>query len=98
MEVEKVDWRKIELEWDSQKSREVKLRRGVSLEEIVALIRRGKVLAFIKHHNQRKYPNQYFIVVDVEGYPWAVASEFRGNKLRLITAFPARKFKRLTGK
>jgi hypothetical protein len=35
------------------------------------------------------------IVVNVNGYPWAVPCEIRENKLRLITAYPSRKFKRL---
>ncbi|RUM41618.1 MAG: BrnT family toxin [Desulfurobacterium sp.] len=90
----KVDWKSIEIEWDESKSRKIKSERGYSFEELARFIKNGNVIDFIEHHNKREYPNQWFIVVNVNGYPWAVASEFRKNKLRLITAFPARKHKK----
>ena len=92
-----IDWNSAKFEWDPKKSKEIKRKRGYSFEELVEFIKNGKVLEFIRHHNTAEYPNQWFIIVDVNGYPWAIASEFRGNKLRLVTAFPARKYKRLLG-
>jgi uncharacterized DUF497 family protein len=85
----------LEFEWDEKKSEIVKQRHGKSLKEISHYITSGNVVAFRKHFNQESYPGQMLIVVNVEGYPWAVPCEIRGNKLRLITAYPSRKFKRL---
>ena len=84
-------------EWDESKSREIKVKRGKSLREIVECIRSGKIITVMRHHNQDLYPDQLLIVVEVDGYPWVVPCEIRGRKLRLITAYPSRKFKRLLG-
>ncbi len=85
----------LELEWDKKKSRLVKQKHGKSFEEIVKYIAAGKIVAFMRHYNQELYPNQMVIILNVDGYPWVVPCEVRGNKLRLITAFPNRKFKNL---
>lgn len=85
----------LEFEWDKNKSRIIKQKHGKSLEEILNYIASGNVIAFMKHFNQEKYPNQRIIIVNIEGYPWVVPCEIRGNKLRLITAYRSRKFKKL---
>ena len=85
----------LELEWDRKKSEQVRRKHGKSLEEIVRYIAAGKVVAFMKHYNQELHPGQMVIILNVDGYPWVVPCEIRGNKLRLITAFPNRKFKNL---
>ncbi len=61
-----------ELEWDQQKSELAKEKHRKSLEEVALLIKAGKVKAFLKHHNQEKYPNQWLIVVNADDYPWVV--------------------------
>ncbi len=85
----------LEFEWDEKKSEAVKQKHGRSLKEISHYIMSGNIVAFQKHFNQKRYPGQMLIVVNVEGYPWVVPCEVRGNKLRLITAYPSRKFKKL---
>ena len=87
----------LEFEWDEKKSKIVKLKHGKSLEEILHYILSGKVVAFRKHFNQERYPGQMVIILNVDGYPWVVPCEIRGNKLRLITAYPDRKFKKFLG-
>ena len=93
-----IDWdiiAKLEFEWDEDKSRKVKLERGRSLEEIIEYIKSGRVISVMKHYNLDRYPNQLLIVVEIEGYPWVVPCEIRGSELRIITAYPSRKFKKL---
>ena len=85
----------LEIEWDKGKSKRIKRERGKSFEELVEYIRAGKVLAYMEHRNKARYPNQKLIVLDVDGYPWVLPCEIRGNKLRLITAFPSRRYKDL---
>jgi uncharacterized DUF497 family protein len=91
----KVDWNTVELEWDEAKSRLLKKTRGISFELVEELIRNGKVVDLKKHPNPGKYPDQWLIVLDVDGYPWVVPCEMRNNRLRLATTFPARKYKHL---
>ena len=85
----------LEFEWDEKKSRTVKQKHGRSLEEIFRYIVSGNVVAFMEHFNQETYPGQMVMIVDVDGYPWVVPCEIRGNKLRLVTAYPNRKFIKL---
>ena len=89
-------WFKIqEFEWDEKKNSWLKENRGISFEDVVHVLKEGKALAFQKDRRLEQYPNQYLLVVEIKGYPWVVPCEFRGNKLRLITAYPSRKFKNL---
>ena len=85
----------LEFEWDEKKSKTVKQKHGRSLKEIFRYIVSGNVVAFMEHFNQKAYPGQMLMIVNVKGYPWVVPCEIRGNKLRLITAYPNRKFKKL---
>ncbi|SMO57737.1 hypothetical protein SAMN06269117_11223 [Balnearium lithotrophicum] len=85
----------LEFEWDENKSKKLKEKRGKSFEDILHYIQRGNVVSIQKRFNQKRYPGQLIIVLNIDGYPWVVPCELRGNKLRLITAYPSRKFKNL---
>ena len=82
-------------EWDEKKNNKLKNERGISFEDIVKAVKENRVLFFGKDKRREKYPKQYLLIVEIENYPWVVPCEFRGNKLRLITAYPSRKYKHL---
>ncbi len=82
-------------EWDDDKNLKIKQERGVSFQDVIDAIEKGKVLFFGKDKRDDRYPGQYLLVVEIKGYPWVVPCEFRGNKLRLITVYPSRKYKKL---
>ncbi len=67
----------------------------MSFEEIVELITSKSLLAVVNHPNSEKYPGQRIFVVNIDGYVWAVPFERRGDKLRLITAYPSRKLTKI---
>jgi len=46
--------------------------RGIGFERVITALRSGRLLETINHHNQAKYPNQKFYVVDIDGYVCAV--------------------------
>jgi len=79
-------------EWDEKKNLKLKRKRNISFERVVYEIRLGKLLDIINHPNREKYPNQKLLIINIDGYAWVVPFEKRGNKLRLITAFPSRKY------
>jgi len=79
-------------EWDEKKNLKLKRERDISFEELVYAIKSGGLLDILNHPNQEKYPNQKLLIINVDGYAWVVPFEKRGNKLRLITAFPSRKY------
>jgi len=82
-------------EWDEKKNREVQQERGVTFQDVVDAVEDNRVLFFGKDKRQDKYPGQYLLVVEINNYPWVVPCEFRGDKLRLITIYPSRKYKYL---
>jgi len=79
-------------EWDDKKSLKLKRERNISFEEIAYIINSGGLIDIIDHPNQEKYPNQKLLIVNINGYIWVVPAERRGNRLRLITAYPSRKW------
>jgi len=85
----------LKFEWDPKKSKLIKEERGISFEEIAKLITSKNPLAVINHPNPEKYPGQKIFIVNIEGYAWGVPFERRGDKLRLITAYPSRKLTKI---
>ena len=81
----------IKFEWDEKKDKWLKENRNISFYDVMNAIKSKKLIAFMRN---KKYEGQYIIVVEINDYPWVVPCEFRGEKLRLITAYPSRKFKK----
>ena len=77
--------------WDFQKNEKLKVERGISFEQVVMHIERGDVLDLVAHPNQKQYPGQQIIVVEIYEYahlvPFVESSE--GKFLRTI--IPSRK-------
>jgi uncharacterized DUF497 family protein len=82
----------VEFEWDEKKNIKLKKERRISFQQIVEAINSGRVIEVRDHPNQRDYPNQKLIIVRINDYVWVVPCEWRRNKLRLITAYPSRKY------
>ena len=82
------------LQWSQEKSAELKERRGVSFEDVVANIESGHLLDVLPHWNPEEYPGQSILVVEIEDYAFAVPAERRGSVWRLVTAYPSRKLTR----
>ena len=84
----------MEFEWDEAKSARVKRERGASFEELAFAIHDGAVLDFLDHPTQ---PEQSFFVVLFKGEVWAVVTEERGSRVRLVTAYQNRKWRKKYG-
>jgi uncharacterized DUF497 family protein len=82
-------------EWNEKKNREIQEERCVTFQDIVDTVEDGGVLFFGKDKRQDKYPGQCLLVEEINNYSWVVPCEFRGDKLRLITIYPSRKYKHL---
>jgi len=50
----------------------LKVERGIGFEQIVMHIDRGHVLDLVAHPNQKKYPGQQIIVVEINEYAYLV--------------------------
>ena len=72
----------------------LKLERGISFEEVLKAIQKGDVLDIRIQPNQDKYPGQYLnrVKVKIKDYARVVPCKPEGDKIKLITAYPSRKF------
>jgi hypothetical protein len=77
--------------WDFQKNEKLKVERGISFEQVVMHIERGDILDLVAHPNQKKYPGQQIIVVEINEYAYLVpfVESSEGKFLKAI--IPSRK-------
>jgi uncharacterized DUF497 family protein len=77
--------------WDFQKNEKLKAERGISFEQIVMHIERGDVLDLVAHPNQKKYPDQQIIVIEIYEYAYLVPFVESSEGKFLKTIIPSRK-------
>ena len=82
------------IEYSIEKNQDVIKRHGVSFEEIIKAVKKGKVLANIEHPNQKKYPGQMLLVVEITNYAYGVPYVEDEIKQFFKTLFPSRKLTR----
>lgn len=83
----------MELEWDAGKSARILAERGVSLEELAeAIVEKGL-------HDQApgNRPGQELWIVRHKGEVWVVVIEHRPPAVRIVTAYPSRKWRKKYG-
>ena len=72
--------------------------RGISFEQIIALIEGGKLIQVLEHSDKERYPDQLLYEVDVDGYVYVVPVVREGQTLFLKTIYPSRKATRKRSK
>jgi hypothetical protein len=77
--------------FDPDKNDWLKRERGISFEQIIALIESGKLIHVGAQPDKEKYPNQLLYEVDVDGYVYVVPLVKDGRTLVLKTIYPSRK-------
>ncbi len=77
--------------WDADKSSTLHRERGVCFEDVLLALERGALLDTLEHRNQRKYPGQTIMVVQVEHYAYLVPHVEADEYLFLKTVIPSRK-------
>ena len=77
--------------WNKEKNEQLKIERGMSFEQIAMHIERGDVLDIVDHPNQKKYPNQQLLVVEINNYAYIVPFIEDENNKFLKTIIPSRK-------
>ncbi len=79
-------------DWSNEKNRILQEQRGICFEQIVIAIEDGDVLEVLEHPNQRKYKEQYLIIVQINDYVYVVPAVIDGDIWFLKTIFPSRKY------
>ncbi len=82
------------LNWSYDKNELLKVKRGISFEEIAFLIESGKMLGI--EENPRR-PDQKIYILEVEGYAVIVPFVENDNEIYLKTAFPSQKYTKRYG-
>jgi len=77
--------------FDPEKNAQLIQGRGVSFEEIIAVLQGKGTLDVIKHPNTKKFAHQKMYVIELQGYAYMVPFVENGNEIFLKTAFPNRK-------
>jgi uncharacterized DUF497 family protein len=77
--------------FDPEKNAWLIRERGISFEQIIALIEGGKLIRVLEHRDPQKYPDQLLYEVDVDGYIHVVPVVRQGQSLFLKTIYPSRK-------
>ena len=77
--------------WNYEKNLKLKAERGISFEQVVMHIERGDILDVVQHPNQKKYPNQQIILVDIDNYAYLIPFVKDENGKYLKTIIPSRK-------
>ena len=77
--------------WNAEKNEKLAAERGITFEEIVQKIASGATVIETEHPNQKKYPRQKIMIVDVEGYAYLVPYVLEKDEYFLKKIIPSRK-------
>jgi len=78
-------------DWDEEKNSLLKELREVSFEDVLTAIEAGRILDDIEHPNNKRYPNQRILVIEIENYAYYVPYLEDEKKIFLKTIFPSRR-------
>lgn len=81
-------------EWDAKKNTRLVRERSIGFERIIQAVSEGGLLDVLEHPNKEIYPNQRIMVVEVDGYAYAVPFVENGGVYFLKTVIPSRKLTR----
>jgi len=77
--------------WNDHKNDRLKAERGVSFEEVVLCVERGRVLDIVEHPNPERYRGQRLFIVEIADYAWLVPFVETEDQVFLKTIIPSRK-------
>jgi len=77
--------------WSHDKNEALKIERSISFEEIVLAVEANGLLDQLRHPNLEKYPNQFVLVVALDGYVYLVPYVEEPEYFFLKTVIPSRK-------
>ncbi len=82
------------LNWDTEKNKILKHKRGISFEEIAYLIESGQILGIEENAGRS---NQKIYILEIEHYAFIVPFVEKNDEIFLKTAFPSRKYTKRYG-
>lgn len=77
--------------WNKDKGKELKEKKGIGFKEAAYLIENGGVLRVIDNPNQAKYSGQKMFIIKDRDYAWLVPFVEDDKQIFLKTIIPSRK-------
>lgn len=77
--------------WNVEKNERLKNEREISFEEIISALKEGRLLDRAKHPNEKKYPHQEILVVEIKGSAYIVPFIEGEDRIFLKTIYRSRK-------
>ena len=77
--------------WSNSKNEKLKAERGVCFEQVVIQVVHGNVHNVYTHPNQKQYPNQQILIIEIDNYCYIVPFVENENGRFLKTIIPSRK-------
>ncbi len=65
--------------FDPIKNRELILERGIGFERVISELAANKIVDIVEHHNREKYGSQKVLILEIDGYIYAVPFIQQGN-------------------
>lgn len=78
-------------DWDREKNQKIKQERNVSFEDVIIALNEERVLCRGDHPNQKKYPGQKIVVIEIRNYAYIVPFVENDEKIFFKTIIPNRK-------
>lgn len=79
------------LDWDKAKNQKLISERNISFEEVKIAVNERRVLDDFDHPNQKRYPGQRVMAVEIDNYVFLVPYILEDGKFFLKTIIPSRK-------
>ncbi|MCE5211937.1 MAG: toxin [Deltaproteobacteria bacterium] len=79
------------INWSTEKSVVLKSSRGICFEDVVFFVERGDILDDYLHPNQKDYPGQRMMVINIANYAYLIPYVENEEELFLKTIIPSRK-------
>ena len=81
-------------DWNEEKNRQLKQRRGISFEEIVLCIQEDRLATVLEHPNKDRYPGQRLYLVEYKQRVYVVPFVVNAEEevIFLKTVYPSRHY------
>ena len=81
-------------DWNEEKNRKLKERRGISFEEIVLCIQEGRLVTVLEHPNKDRYPAQRLYLIEYKQQMYVVPFVVNAEEgvIFLKTVYPSRHY------
>ena len=82
------------ISWNTEKNAKLRRERGVGFEDVLFQLNEGKILDIVDNPNNKRYPDQKVIVIEIKEYIYYVPFVEDEAEMFLKTIIPSRKLKK----